>query len=176
MAGRQAGGLHNAAMSDPASALEASQLTPAGQLEEGDLLRLVGYQLAQAQIVTDAVFAAEVGRGLDLRQIEFTVLALVARNPGLTASELANALAVTPPYIASCLDKLLRRGLIERLQSPLDRRAMHIHVTAAGGDMVRSATQRLLARERQSLDALSTAERLMLAELLHKAASCRRPG
>ena len=51
--------------------------TPAGRLVEASLHHVLGYQLAQATIVTDAVFAERVGTPFDLRPVEFTVLCLI---------------------------------------------------------------------------------------------------
>ncbi len=143
-------------------------------MAEGDLHGLVGYQLAQAAIVTTQVFEAEVGRVSKLRKVEYTMLALVQANPDVTARQLARALGVTPPNIAVWLDRLESRGLVQRSRSEADARMQHIRATAAGAALARRCTQRLLERERAALDALSAAEQAMLVELLHKAALTRK--
>lgn len=148
--------------------------TPLTRLAEGDLHGLVGYQLAQAAIVTSQVFDDEVGRASKLRKVEYTMLALVQANPDVTARQLARALAVTPPNIAVWLDRLESRGLVQRSRSEADARMQHIRATAAGTALVRRCTQRLLEHERAVLDALSAAEQAMLVELLHKAAMTRK--
>jgi len=53
-------------------------VTPSGHLSEASLHLVMGYQLAQATIVTDAVFAQRVGLPFDLRPVEFTVLPGIA--------------------------------------------------------------------------------------------------
>lgn len=148
--------------------------TPLTRLAEGDLHGLVGYQLAQAAIVTSQVFDDEVGRVSKLRKVEYTMLALVQANPDVTARQLARALAVTPPNIAVWLDRLESRGLVQRSRSEADARMQHIRATAAGAALARRCTRRLLEHERAALDALSAAEQAMLVELLHKAAMTRR--
>lgn len=150
--------------------------TPQGHLEEGELGRVLGYQLAQATVTTTQVFAGTIGQGLDLRPVEYTALALIHANPGLTASQLAAALAVTPPNITMWLDRLEGRGLIERERSETDRRAQHVSVTASGAGLVEQATRHLIASEQAALAGLSPGERAMLLELLRKAARCRRKG
>ena len=57
-------------------------LTPAGRMEEAGLQRVLGYQLAQAALVTDAIFFEQVGTPFNLRPVEYTVLTLIAENPG----------------------------------------------------------------------------------------------
>ena len=106
--------------------------TPLARLAEAELHGVVGYQLAQATIVTTQVFNAEVGAAGKLRPVEYTVLALIHANPGVTARQLAKGLAVTPPNIAVWLDRLQSRGLVARSRSDADARMQHIRVTRAG--------------------------------------------
>lgn len=150
--------------------------TPFGRLDEGPMHGVLGYQLAQASIATSGVFASLVGEGFELRQVEFTLLSLIDGNPGLTASQLATALAVTPPNIAMWLDRLEGRGLVERERSATDRRSQHVRATAAGSDLAQRSVALLLEGESAALTVLSTAERLLLIELLHKVARCRVRG
>lgn len=147
--------------------------TPKGHLAEGGLLGIVGYQLAQARLTTDQVFVDHVGTPFGLRPVEFTILALVERNPGVSARQLARALAVTPPNLTTWLDRLERRGLIGRERSASDRRSQHVALTAAGQVLVRDAMQRVTAAERAALALLSEGERTLLLELLHKVAAAR---
>lgn len=152
----------------------AREQTPYGRLAEAGLHGILGYQLAQATITTTRVFTERVGQPFELRPVEFTILTLVHENPGVSARQLADALAVTPPNITMWIDKLERRGLIERERSTTDRRAQHIRTTPAGATLARQAVERVLEGEQAALAALSPAERAMLIELLHKAARCRR--
>jgi DNA-binding MarR family transcriptional regulator len=148
--------------------------TPLARLSEGNVHAIVGYQIAQAAIVTNQVFDERVGQHGDLRRVEFTILALVQANPDLTARQLARALAVTPPNIAIWLDKLQSRGLVARARSSADARMQHVRLTARGKALVERSAQALLDGERVALASLSAAERAMLVELLHKVALSRR--
>jgi len=149
------------------------ELTPAGRLDEAQLHHVLGYQLAQARIVTDALFADHIGVPFGLRPVEFTVLTLIAENPGGSLARIARALAVTPPNVTAVVDRLEAKGWIERAQSSKDRRSQVLHTTPRGAALVRDTTQRILLAERQALG-LSPAEQAMLVELLHKVA-CARP-
>lgn len=149
-------------------------LTPTGKLSEAGIHGILGYQLAQAAIVTTRSFAQHVGTAFDLRPVEFTILALVNSNPEVSARELARALSVTPPNITMWIDKLERRALIERERSSTDGRAQHIRTTAAGADLIRQAIDHAIDGEQQVLGHLSPAERAILVELLHKVAAARR--
>jgi len=155
--------------------LETEDRTPLTRLREGGAHGIVGYQLAQAAIVTNQVFDERVGHARGgLRRVEFTILALVQGNRDVTARQLARALAVTPPNIAIWLDKLESRGLIERERSSSDARMQHVRLSGRGTALVERSVQALLDGEREALDVLSGAERAMLVELLHKVALSRR--
>ena len=150
--------------------------TPAGQLTEARLHDLIGYQLAQARIATTAVFDREVGGPDGLRPVEYTLLSLIAENPEVSSARLAKALAVTKPNITMWVDRLEARKLLQRLPSPTDKRAVVLKLTAAGARLAGRATARLIQGERDSMSALSMAERAMLIELLHKVARSRPQG
>lgn len=153
--------------------IAAAERTPLARLSEGPVHGIVGYQIAQAAIVTDQVFDDRIGAG-GLRRVEFTILALVEANLDVTARQLARALAVTPPNIAIWLDRLEQRGLIVRIRSATDARVQHIRLARAGASLVKRSTELLLDAERSALSTLSEAERAMLVELLHKVALARK--
>lgn len=148
-------------------------ITPKGRLSEASLHMVLGYQLAQAAIVTNAVFARQVGAPFDLRPVEYTVLALIHENPDVSATRLAKALAVTAPNIAAWIDRLEKRGLVQRIPHATDRRAQHLRTTAQGTALARKSTEAILDGEQSALASLSKGERLILVELLHKLAVCR---
>lgn len=153
-----------------------SDATPVGWLDEARLHDVLGYQMAQAAIVTVAVFKTQVGQPYGLRPVEYTVLMLIAENPGGSLVRLARALAVTAPNITMWIDRLESRGLVRREQSERDRRSQLLHATTEGAALARLATQRILDAEREALAShLTAGERAILLELLHKVACARAP-
>jgi DNA-binding MarR family transcriptional regulator len=151
-----------------------SELTPEGGLGEGGIHGLLGYQLAQAAIVTTEVFVRVVGKPLDLRPVEFTILQLVHENAPVTATKVAKALAVTAPGVTIWLDRLEQRGLLKRERDKTDRRTQNLRVTRKGDELVTAALGRLLQADRETLRHLSEGERHILLELLHKVARSRK--
>lgn len=156
----------------PSKKIARSDMTPAGRLEEAGLQQVLGYQLAQATIVTDALYVKHVGEPFGLRPVEYTVLTLIAENPGGSLARVARALAVTAPNITTMVDRLEAKGWVRRTPSQEDRRAQLLHATRAGADLVKRTTQAIIAAEREALQ-LSAGEHAILAELLHKVA-CKR--
>jgi DNA-binding MarR family transcriptional regulator len=153
----------------------AADRTPQARLAEGPLHGLVGYQLAQASVVTNRVFDDQASPRGGLRRVEYTILALVQANPDVTARQLARALAVSPPNIAIWLDRLEQRGWIARRRSESDARVQHIRLARTGAALVEQTTHALLEAEAAALASLTAAERAMLVELLHKVALARTP-
>ncbi len=151
----------------PAPAGPLADAAPAG------LASVLGYQLAQAALSANAVFLRQVGEVLDLRPVEYTILALVDENPGLSSARLAQLLSVSPPNITVWIDRLVGRGWVRREPSPTDRRERLLHTTADGAQLAAQATERLVAGERDAFAHLTPGERAILAELLRKLA--RRP-
>ena len=132
------------------------------------LASVLGYQLAQAAVAANAVFMRQVGDVLDLRPVEYTILALVHENPGLSSARLAQMLSVSPPNITVWIDRLAGRGWVRREPSAIDRRERLLHATAEGAALAGQATRRLVDGEREAFAHLSVGERAILIELLRK--------
>ncbi|MDP2095494.1 MAG: MarR family transcriptional regulator [Hydrogenophaga sp.] len=157
-------------MKHPESNTSKASQTPRARLEEGALRQLLGYQLAQASIVTNGAFSQQVAKAFGLGKVEFTLLYLVKQNASVTASRLARALNVTMPAITVWMVKLEQRGLVSRERSATDGRSQHFGVTPEGSVLVSRGMEALLDAENQALGHLSAAEQAMLLELLHKVA------
>jgi DNA-binding MarR family transcriptional regulator len=148
---------------------------PPQGIDQSCLAHLLGYQVVQADIPAKRTFHQHIGEPLGLRPVEFTILVLLAFNPGVTAKQLAQALAVTAPNITLLLDRLSERGWVERVRSETDRRAQNLHLTAAGEKLARRAHAVSKTMEQEMLRHLSEGERVMLLELLQKVARQRQP-
>jgi DNA-binding MarR family transcriptional regulator len=64
------------------------------------------------------------------------------------------------------VDRLVEKGLVDRLPDPDDRRGVLVRLTRRGQSSVDAALEDLLAREQTLLGDLSAAERDRLARLL----------
>ena len=148
-------------------------LTPRARLDEGAIHDLLGYQLAQATIITSASFEQEVGRPFELRPVEFTLLQLILENIGVSPTRLAHALAVKTSGITVWIDRLEARNLVLRERSAADGRAQHLRLTTDGKALVTKAVHRLLQADHKLLQHLSPGEQKILVELLRKVSRAR---
>jgi DNA-binding MarR family transcriptional regulator len=66
-------------------------------------------------------------RAREMTRAQWHILARVERQPGLSQSELAAICEVEPITVARLVDRLEKRGLIERRADPDDRRVWRLH-------------------------------------------------
>ncbi|BEP58249.1 Transcriptional regulator SlyA [compost metagenome] len=128
---------------------------------------LVGYNARRAWLIVSTVFADRMAP-YGLKQIDFSVLSLLAHNPGATSRQLCNTLDILPPNLVSLVATLDGRGLIERRPHPHDGRAVGLHLTPAGETLIREAEQAVVQLETEASSRLSTRERETLIKLLQK--------
>lgn len=139
-------------------------------LDLGCLQHVLGHQLALADVPSRKTFFKHIGQPLDLRPAEFSMLVLIAHNQNVTQKQLSQALSIPAPNVTTMLDRLAQRGLLTRERNATDRRSVHILLTSEGQALSRKGYEVSLKMERYLLRHLSTAERAMLMELLHKVA------
>ena len=109
-----------------------------------------------------------------MRRLDFTILMLVAANPGVTQRQISLALDVSAPRLTLVFDKLEERKLIARTRSEDDRRKQYIALTREGAALVKKADQVADGMEKELLGHLTDVERTTLFELLEKVAIHRR--
>jgi DNA-binding MarR family transcriptional regulator len=73
--------------------------------------------------------------------------------------------------MVSLIDRLERKGLVERRRRSEDRRANELQVTPTGERTVAGARQAMEEAEREFLDSLSETDRRRLRELLRRLAT-----
>ncbi len=71
-------------------------------------------------------------RGLGLTPSQFDVLVTLGDTAGMTCKELSEKTLVTKGTLTGVLDRLAAKGLIERIPSREDRRAIFIRLTPKG--------------------------------------------
>ena len=86
----------------------------------------------------------------------------------LSPGQLIRQTLVTSGTMTNRVDRLERRGLVERSPSPTDRRGVIVRHTTAGQRAVDAAMADLLDRERALLADLSDTDRDALAAMLRR--------
>lgn len=147
---------------------KAQEKAAAGErLDNGFLETLVGYNARRAWSQISTVFSERMAP-YGLKQVDFSVLSLLAHNPGATSRQLCATLDILPPNLVNLIAALDSRGLIERRPHPRDGRAVGLYLTAAGEKLTRETEQAVLQLELDASARLSTRERETLIRLLQK--------
>lgn len=92
---------------------------------------IIGYRLRRAQLRVFQRFLM-VFEELNLRPVEYSVLVLIADNPGRKQTEIAEALGIKRANFVALVHEIEERGLVERRPAVDDKRANALHLTKAG--------------------------------------------
>ena len=112
------------------------QGTALAKLDFGPLDRYLGYYLRRLYDNYRKHFVAQAG-DLDVQPREVGALYVVGLNPGLTPSQLIDALGMDGAQISAVLNMFEKRGLLERRVSVADARSRQIYLTTAGKKMLK---------------------------------------
>jgi len=131
------------------------------------LLGLVGFHLRFAQNAVVDHFLEHVGDG-SVTPIQFSTLALVGANPGLSQTALSRAVGIERSSTVTVIDGLEKRGLLERRRP--DRRSHALHLTEAGKRLLAKLVPQVRAHDAAISTALSDDEKKLLVEMLDRLA------
>ena len=100
---------------------------------------------------------------------EFDVLAALRRTGEpyeLSPGQLVAATHVTSGTMTNRVDRLQRKGLVERRPAPSDRRGVLVRLSEGGRERVDAALDALLTQEHELLGGLSAEDRASIAHIL----------
>ena len=104
-----------------------------------------------------------------LEPSEFDVLSALRRSGDpyqLSPGQLVQETLVTSGTMTNRVDRLVRKGLVERLPDPGDRRGVQVRLTASGRVAVDGAMEALLGHEKDLLAGLDAPTAEQLADAL----------
>jgi DNA-binding MarR family transcriptional regulator len=134
-------------------------------LDIGVLNEHLGYFIRRLQVWVFQDFIRTLAP-VDIRPAQYSVLVVIAANPGLSQSDLADRLGIERARLVRVLDKLERRGLTQRLASPTDRRSHALRLTREGQKLLKRATMLAAAHEAKLIEKLGPEQRKSMLELL----------
>jgi DNA-binding MarR family transcriptional regulator len=150
-----------------ASAGGASEVPSVDVIDTSYLESLLGYNARRATLTVIEVFL-EAMAPYQLRPVDFSVLSLIAHNPGITSRQLCTTLGILPPNLVGMVNALEKREIISRRPHPRDGRAMGLHLTQGGQKLVRDAEATAAELEAGVASRLTPTELRTLIRLLKK--------
>ncbi len=151
----------------PANGNRATDAAAPEVIDTSYLESLLGYNARRAALAVIEVFL-EAMAPYQLRPVDFSVLSLIAHNPGVTSRQLCTTLGIQPPNLVGMVNALEKRDIISRQPHPRDGRAMGLHLTTAGQKLVRDAERTAAKLEAGVAARLTPAEQKTLLKLLKK--------
>ena len=114
----------------------------------------------------DSEFLREASE-LDLTFTQFKALMLLAHEPeALSVKDVSERLGISFPVASRTVEPLVKRGIVERAEDPVDRRVKRVRTTKAGDRLV----ERLIATRIESFELMlggfSVTERRKLGDAL----------
>jgi len=109
--------------------------------------------------------------GYGLTGPQLTVLRSAARLGSGSVSALARSVHLSQPTVTGIVDRLERRGFVERSRDQVDRRAVKVTVTAVGHSILDRAPSLLQDRFRSELEKLKQWELTMTLASLQRIAA-----
>lgn len=111
---------------------------------------------------------AEVARG-EMTAPQIAVMQVVVRQDGVSLKDLSRAVSLAHSTVSGIVDRLEKRGLIQRRTDAADGRISRIYPTAVVRDFVRDALPVLTRRPLETaLERASAAERTELARAVKR--------
>lgn len=142
--------------------LPADDDTP---VDQSVLLQSVGYNCLHAYLELIAEPKKKLAE-LGLRPVEYTILSVVKRNPGISQKRLGETIRVSPPNLATVLDRLENAALLSRQRNPLDKRSQILVLSEQGLQQCKQAETAVLQSE--TTPQLNQEEKNTLLHLLQK--------
>lgn len=137
---------------------------------DAKVMALIG-RLLEATHLLERDWFSPLAAQFELQQGEFDVIATLRRSGdpyALTPTQLHEGLMLSSGAMTSRLDRLERKGLIERTPSPNDRRSVLVRLTPAGLALIDRVLPLHVTNEQQALASLTSKEQKLLNELLVK--------
>ncbi len=144
--------------------------TVAESIKFGPLALWIGFNLRMAQ---EAAFEAFSRRSQEIGESpgRFATLTIIARNPGISQTELSHAAGRDKSSLTPVVEDLVRRGLIERKRVDSDRRAYRLNLTPEGKKTLTQLTRCARRHERKLDRVIGMRDRKRFLTLLKKIAA-----
>lgn len=101
---------------------------------------------------------------------QLIVLREIVRQDGITTGELAHRASLSNATITGIVDRLEKRGLVERNRGDKDRRQVLVRITESASELLKSAPPLLQERFLASLESLDKRQRVEMLAMLQRVA------
>ncbi len=130
-----------------------------------DLSQSPSHLLRRCVQYANDLFSREPGAS-DLTKQQFTVLAAVEQNEGMSQTDLVAITGIDRSTLAEMIRRMIEKGLLDRERTETDQRANAVRIAMAGKKALRGARTASDHVERALLAGLTTADRARFVKML----------
>ncbi len=133
-------------------------------MESGSHIRLIFGKANKAVEAVDRASISQTG----LNFTDFMILEALLHKGSLPINTIGEKILLTSGSMTTAANRLVKRGLIERVQDPLDGRRFFLHLTRTGLKLIRSAYRNHSETLTELFSCLDEQERDDFVRLLRK--------
>ena len=126
-----------------------------------------GYLIRRAHQISVAVFAEKTA-GFDATPVQFAILSVLSREPGIDQITLAQRVAFDAATIGSVVGRLITKEWVRRQPAERDRRRKLLWLTEPGQTALRGMSVHMQAVQSHIMEGLSASERAEFLTLIAK--------
>lgn len=128
-------------------------------------LQMPGHYIRRAQQVSSAYFTEELADS-ELTSVQMVALVAIVDSPGIDATRLSEIIDFDRATIGGVVDRLERKGLIQRVVNPEDKRSKVMRATPAGKALLNVSLPRVQRVQERILAPLSPEDRETFLRLI----------
>ncbi|CAN5323527.1 hypothetical protein BH10PSE14_BH10PSE14_09330 [soil metagenome] len=125
---------------------ETIDRAPAAETDIGDIDQIVGFHIRLAHGAVYRHFT-ETFADLDLTQKQVSALWLIDDHPDIAQADIGRRLQMDRATVMAIINRLQKRGFVERAASTGDRRRQRLHLTPTGHEALLKARASILEHE-----------------------------
>ena len=130
-----------------------------------DLSQAPSHLLRRCVQYANDLFSQEPGAS-DLTKQQYTVLAAVEQNEGMSQTDLVNITGIDRSTLAEMIRRMIEKGLLDRERTESDQRANAVRIAAGGRKALRGARTASDRVEKALLAGLTSADRSKFIRML----------
>jgi DNA-binding MarR family transcriptional regulator len=134
-------------------------------LFERDLAQRPGFLIRRLHQIHVALFAEEC-LGFDVTPVQYSIMSVIAQQPGLDQSQISEEVGVDRATLANVVARLEASGLLKRITSRLDRRQKLLTLTPKGKSLMSRMREPVFRAHARTIETLAPQDREVLLGLL----------
>jgi DNA-binding MarR family transcriptional regulator len=144
-------------------------------VDYGELNERIGYLLRRAQLTVFSDFF-QTFSDFGISPAQYSILTVIGRNPGLSQTEVADALGIKKTNLVAVIKELEKRGTVRRTAMPTDKRSFALTLTPSGTSLLGKLHVAAQDHENRIRSAFGADQYAALMDPLHHLARLERPG